>query len=241
MQGIMCRVLHAFIDESYIKGYVYLTTAVVVDDHQLPELTRRLDHVMWRTHKAHGIDPNTELHAQQLFQRSGDWDCFRAMPAAAHATFRNALKNITSCGARVFIRGVREDRLIRRYVKPDPPHAVALQHLLERVNDYATARGQHVRVIADEVQDSAHHDARAATWATVGTPGFRPSTLPMIDLPIQWRGSHLERGLQAADLAGFIYLRKRFHITTDARLIHAIQQSRDAIYPAIEHESVWNP
>lgn len=233
--------LHAFIDESYIKGHVYLVTAVVATDAQVRSIHQRLDDVMWRTHRAHGVDPGTELHGQLLFQRVGIWKCFRDMPAAAHATYRSALAQVAASGARVFVRGVREDRLLKRYSDPLPPHSVALQHLLERINDYALSVGERVTVTADEVQDSAHHDERVASWAAWGTPGFKPSKLTEIDLPILWQPSHEDRCLQAADLASYIYLRKRFHPTTDSRLAQAVQQARDAIYPAMEHDWIWIP
>lgn len=235
------HMLHAAIDESYQKDYVYIMSAIVATTSQLARLERALDDVIWKTHKAHGADPGIELHGQQLFQRTGEWDFLRGKPQAAHSIYRGALHAIAQSGVRIFIRGVRTDRLLARYSSPHPPHAVVMQHLLERLNDYASAQGERLTIVADEVEDQAHHEARMRQFQEAGTPGWRSSKLECVQMPFRWAASHKERGLQAADLVAFLYHRRRFHQETDLRVAAALQRVRDEIYPSFEHEWVWNP
>lgn len=233
--------LWAYLDESY-RSDIYLIGAVVVNAQQKWAINLGLDDVMLKTHRAHGVPQDLELHGQQLFQRSEDWRCLSERPKAAFATYRHALERIQVSGARVFIRGVRPQRLVARYgARARPPHEVVLTHLLERVNDYARARGEQVTIVADEVNDQAHHEARMAAFQTIGTPGYRTSKLDQIVMPFQWQSSAEHRCLQAADLVTFVYLRKRFWKEKHVRVAAQVQKLRDAIAPAIEHDWIWVP
>jgi hypothetical protein len=60
-------------------------------------------------------------------------------------------------------------------------------------------------------------------------------------MPFRWEPSHLHRGLEAADLAAYVYRRKRFHVETDLRTKAAVQGLRDVIVQNLEHAGVWNP
>lgn len=235
--------LHAFIDESYERDRVYLLAAVVATTQQLRRLERGLDDVIWKTHKAHGAPTDIELHGQQLFQRTGEWRFIADKPQLAHAIYRSALYQIQCSGVRLFIRGVRSDRLKLRYPAPytHPPHQVVMQHTLERLNDFASARNERIQIVADEVEDQAHHEARMQQFQEAGTPGWRTSKLERINMPFRWASSQGERGLQAADLVAFIYHRRRFHRETDVRVQGAVQRMRDTIFPSIEHAGVWVP
>ena len=237
---MMIHMLHAFIDESYIEGRVYLVGAIVMDDAQIRALDTSFDELLWKTHKAHGIPLSAELHGQELFHRSGDWFGLSGKPNAAFAVYRNALNKLTMSGARIFIRGVDQIPNLAKYVDPHPPHAIALQHLLEQLQKYGAAKGEQISIVADRVPDQAQHEARMDAFRLNGTKGVRQSFLENIEMPFQWESSADHRGLQAIDLATFVYLRRRYHTESHPKLAFEVQRLRDAMLPAIQYHNVWS-
>jgi len=236
--------LYAFVDESYIEGKVHLVGALVVTPEQLAALDRSLNDLIWKTNKTHPeVSLDHELHGQLLYSRSGEWECLREKVAVAYAIYRNAVSRIASTGSTWFIGGVRRvDRLTSRYVDPWPPHQIALQYVLEAVNEHAQLAGESVTVIADQVPDQAHHEARVQAWQLRGrTPGWKPSDLACIESPFQWEDSRAHRGLQAADLLTYIYLRKRFNAGENPRSRKETVRISDLARPILSVENVWTP
>ncbi|MCX6501975.1 MAG: DUF3800 domain-containing protein [Microbacterium sp.] len=235
--------MYAFVDESYITGSVHLIGALVLDTRQVDRLRMSLDEVIWKTNRSHPEVPLTaELHGQNLFQRSEEWKCLRQKTDVAFAVYRRALHHVAQAQGAWFVGGVRRiDRLEGRYVEPWPPHQIALQYTLEMVDEYADALDQQVTVIADQVQDQAHHEARMRQFhANGGTPGWKPRTLSRITFPIDWVDSRTHRCLQASDMLTFLYLRKRF-VPNNERLAHQAAKMSDIVRPILRGEHVWTP
>jgi hypothetical protein len=233
-------VLYAYIDESYVDGRAYLMGALVVTRNQMDNVNEALDSIMWKTNRAHDVPLSVELHGHELFQRTGAWRGIAGKPKLAFSIYGRALSQVTNTGAKFILRGVdRVDRLPARYSTPQPPHAIALQHLLERLDIYANRQGERITVIADQVPDQAHHEARMRGYQLEGTPGYRRSLLSLIEMPIQWEDSAHHRGLQAVDLMTYIYRRKVFQVETHARLTGEVARLADAMRPALEYHNVW--
>lgn len=239
--------LHAFIDESYVAGQVHLIGALVLDARQIDALTLALDEVIWKTNRAHPEVPlSIELHGQNLFQRTEEWSCLRenGKTSLAFAVYRRALHHIQQVGGVWFVGGVRRiDRLEHRYGdRAWPPHQIALQYTLEMVNSYAAERGERVQVVADEVPDQAHHEARMRQFQGDGrTPGWRPSDLGQIDMPFSWEESRQHRPLQAVDLLTYLYKRKRFDVDAHGRTRHEVAKMRDIVRPMLVAQHIWTP
>lgn len=236
--------LCAYIDESYIEGNVHLVGALVLDSQQVDRLTLGLEEILWKTNRSHPEVPlGIEFHGQNLFQRTDEWSCLRAKPAVAFAVYRRALRLIAQVGGAWFIGGVRRiDRLASRYATPWPPHQIALQYSLELVHDYASSRGEQVQVVADQVPDQAHHEARIQQFQTAGrTPGWRAASLDSIVMPFRWEDSRDHSGLQAADLLTYVYLRKRFNLTAHARTVAEVHKLREEAVRILIAQNVWTP
>lgn len=236
--------LFAYIDESYIAGDVHLVSALVVDGEQLNRITLALDDIIWKTSRVHPeVRTDAELHGAQLFQRSADWACLREKPKLAFSIYRRALTQIAMADGKWFVGGVRRlDRLPVRYSDPWPPHLIALQYALELVDDYAVSRGETVRVIADQVQDQAHHQARIEQYRLRGaTPGWKSRKLSSLEGAIRWEDSRSHRGLQAVDLLSYVYLRKRFVLDAHPRPTKVVARLADIARPILADENVWTP
>lgn len=238
-------VLYAYIDESYIEGKVHLVGALVLDARQVDRLKLGLDDILWKTNQAHPeVSLEAEFHGQNLFQRSEDWSCLRAKPSIAFAIYRRAVRQIAAVNGAWFVGGVRRiDRLAERYKTPWPPHQIALQYALELVDEYAIERDEDVTIIADQVPDQAHHEARVSQWQDLGrTPGWKGRPLNRIQRPFDWADSREHRALQASDMLTFIYLRKRFgFVTAHPRTVAEVQKIRDIAYPCLTKDNVWTP
>lgn len=141
----------------------------------------------------------------------------------------------------MFIRGVNIPRLNQRYRYPDPPHQVALQHVLEQVDIHAQSVGKIVHVYGDEVPDQERHANTMELYSKIGTPGFRYSTLDSIQHPIQSRPSCDLPGLQAADLVVYLYRRMFFHDHKDVRSRKATRKIWSIIAPSVVYRNHWVP
>lgn len=236
--------LRAFIDESYQDKDPYLVGAYVVDRDQLDRINFGLDEIVRKTHDCQDDFPSEiEFHGQQMFQRSGEWRFLRERTNLAHAIYRRAVGKVASVGGKWFIAGVRRtDRLAGRYVNPWPPHAIALQYVLEMVDEYAEAQGEQVEVIADTVQNERVHEAHIRVFQDRGrTAGWKPRALAQVNREFQWVDSRDHRGLQAVDMLNYIYFRKRFAQNPHPKTVEQIQRLRNRAYPVLAGENIWTP
>ena len=80
-------------------------------------------------------------------------------PRARVSVYDQALQAIRDHQADNFLRGVDGLGLKKRYRRPECPHDVVLQTLLERLSDFGRAVHEHVLVIADEVHEDDRHRA----------------------------------------------------------------------------------
>jgi hypothetical protein len=137
-----CFVLLTYVDESYTRER-YLLAALVVPEGEVTPITAALDDVVQNA-MVHfgGIDPSAELHGYDLVAGKGDWVRLASKIRARIAVYNRALQAIADHDVEVLIRSVDITRLNKRYVKPDHPHAIALAHLIERVDELAAAAGE---------------------------------------------------------------------------------------------------
>jgi hypothetical protein len=210
-------VLLACVDETDREA-CFALAAMVVDGNAAHQVGREFDALMDGM-GGHGIDPSVELHGHELFQGKGPW---HIIPTRLRIdVYAKATSAMERSGAKLFLRRIDKAGQAARYARPQRAHEVALQYLLEDLNDYASRIGEQVLVLADEVHSEARHRTNFRWFKTMGTPGYRQTTLDAVLDTIYFGPSDHSRLLQAANLAAFMYLRRKTVTENDPRAARA--------------------
>jgi hypothetical protein len=172
-------VLLAYVDESYSQGWDrYWIAALLCPEQVLGPLSEALDDVVAKAASSYsGIGTRAELHGHALLHGKDDWLPLAPMVRARIGVYNDAFAAIGSSDVKIMIRGVHVPRLNERYVYPDHPHTVVLQHLLERINDYAVTTDQSALVIADEVDRAKEYRRELWRYQRQGTTGLESAAL----------------------------------------------------------------
>ncbi len=237
------RVVHmllAYLDESCTRERYYMAAVVVPEDQARP-LALALDHVVLAAAKAYGTSERAELHGHAIMQGKDDWAALSSMVRARIGVFDKALRAIGAHDVEVICCGVDTVRLQERYVRPDNPHRVVLQHLMEQVDLRAKRQQQAALLIADEVSDEDDHRQDLWTYQHEGTPGYLSSNLDAVVDTLHFAPSAASRLLQAADLAAYLHRRRETHTETDSRAKTASDRMWSHIRPRIVHRRCWGP
>lgn len=231
--------LLTYVDESYSKDR-YFIAGLAVHHEAIRSLENALNDVVARGVRELGVGSRrAELHGHPLFHGEADWE--KAKPRQRIAIYNWAFEAIAERDVRIFLRGVNSKRLRERYTHPDDPHDVCLQHLLEKVNGYATGTHQAALVIADELHEHDRRRTDFRDFKDYGTPGYLSSKLPRIVDTIHFAPSHHSRLIQAADLVAFIHQRRNTHTEKDARAAKANETLWARIASSVQHEWIWHP
>jgi hypothetical protein len=232
-------VLLAYVDESFSEDWYYMA-ALLCEGAGVQAITADLDAVVGKAVAAYGVPDNAELHGYELFQGKGWWT--GTPPRARINVYGQAFKAVASHGQAVIRRGVKTARLKDRYGDDAAqPHSVVLRHLLERINEYARARGEQVLVIADEVGEQSRHRSDLDLYRQRGTGGYRAQKLDRIIDTLHFAPSNASRMIQAIDLITFLYRRMEQHQETDPRAHRANEALAGLIQPLIVHSHCWHP
>ncbi len=233
--------LLAYVDESYTTAQYYVA-ALVVPGTSVPSLTAALDNVVWKATIDHGgVHPTTELHGNSLVGGKDGWKPLAQKIRARVGVYMNAVSVIADHDVVVIVRGVDIVGLRRRYTHPDPPHSVALTHLIERVDEYAEAQGELALMIADEVSGQDAHRRSLWEYQRTATWGYRSRRITRVIDTIHFAPSSSSRLVQAADLIAYLYRRKAAHGETDPRAAKAFADLWDRISPRVHHAMCWYP
>lgn len=232
--------LLAYVDESYTRDRYYMA-ALLIPGHQAIPLTDALDEVVAAAGQAYGIAPSAELHGTDLLHGNRDWEPIKKMPRARIGIYHAGFQAIADHEVAVILRGLCSDLLRQRYATPYPPHQHVLAHLLERVDDYARVRDEHVLVIADEVGQQGEYRQDLRKYQTVGTNGWRARKLERIVDTLHFAPSHTSRLLQAADLLVFLHHRIQAVPTKDERAQRANAALWERVASRIVHQHCWRP
>jgi hypothetical protein len=231
-------VLLAYVDESY-TGSWFVMVALLVDGPAAVALTHELDRVASAAARAYGLNADVELHGHEIFHAKGAWN---AVPVRARVgVFDDVIEAVASQDARIILRAMDVIGQQARYSRPDPPHTVVLQHLLERVDECMTGLGEYALVIADEVDTQARHRADLSSYREVGTVGYRSRKLTRIVDTLHFAPSNASRLVQAADVIAFLYRRVFTVQESDARSRKAKIAMWSRLAPRIHHELCWFP
>lgn len=233
--------LLAYLDESYDEKR-YWIVAVVCPDSEVRPLTEELDEVVRRSARTFpGLNAFGELHGHALFHGKDDWAAVATMPRARIGIYGQALSVIAQHDVRIIIRGVDCIGLSDRYSSPEPPHALVLMHLLERINDHAIDPENNVIVIADEVPEANAHRRSLWNFQRNATWGYRSQQLTRIIDTIHFAPSTSSRLLQAADIVAFLWYRMDAGTDKDARAIKANNDLWNLMSGKVIHNWIWTP
>jgi hypothetical protein len=231
-------VLLAYVDESYTADW-FTMAALLVDGPAAVTLTAELDRVVAAAVAAYRLDRRIELHGHEIFHATGGW---RGVPVRARiGVFDDVLEAVAAQDLRIIARAMDTAGQRMRYSAPEPAHTVVLQHLLERVDECATALGEYALVIADEVDGQAKHRTDLSSYREVGTSGYRHRKLTRIVDTLHFAPSHASRLVQAADVVAFLYRRVFTHQEKDERSRRAKVAMWERLRPRVHHERCWFP
>ena len=164
------------------------------------------------------------------------------MPVRARiGVFDDVVEAVAGQDVRVILRAMDVVGQRARYHRPDPPHTVVLQHLLERIDECVTGLGEYALVIADEVDAQARHRADLSSYREAGTAGYRSRKLTRIVDTLHFAPSSASRLVQAADVIAFLYRRVFTVQETDERSRKAKIAMWSRLVPRIHHELCWFP
>lgn len=193
----------AYVDETYTED-VYTFAVLLVDQERDATMQREALGIP-RRFAAHRIDADAELHGSDLFHSRRDWRPLRGQPALRVHAYRLGLRLIERCEGKVILVSIERNGEAAGSLKLARSQAVeqllaCLEIEVKRLGDrcfliFDTA-GSTDRALAEKVR--AHHrDELLAGSAprVVAAPGIAHS--------------HHTPGIQIADLAAFLFQRKR--------------------------------
>jgi len=202
-------------------------------------LSEELDRVAAKAASAYGLSGDVELHGHEIFHAKGAWS---AVPVRARiGVFDDVVEAIAAQDVRVIARAMDVVGQRIRYSYCEPPHTVVLQHLLERIDEYAENLGEYALVIADEVDGQAQHRADLSSYREAGTRGYRRRKLTRIVDTLHFAPSHASRLVQAADVIVFLYRRTFTHQETDPRSRKTKIAMWNRLDPKVHHHLCWFP
>lgn len=198
-----------------------------------------LNRVAAEAARSYNLPKDVELHGYEIFHARGAW---RDLPPRARiGVFDDVVEAVAGQDVTVITRAMDLVGQRARYRFPDPPHSVVLQHLLERIDEYATDLGDYALVIADEVDGQAQHRADLSSYREVGTQGYRHRKLTRIVDTLHFAPSYTSRLVQAADVITFLYNRVFTHAEKDIRSRKVKNDMWKRLEPRIRHQKCWFP
>lgn len=231
--------LLTYVDESYTDDWYYMA-ALLCDGPGAQKLTVALDRVMERAVREYGVPEDAELHGHELFGGKERWKDIP--PRVRIWVYNQAFDAIATHCEAIIIRGMHVAGLRKRYIRPEPPHSVVLQHLLERVDDYMREEARTwTLVIADEVSDQARHRSDLLVYRTYGTTGYRSTKLTRVIDTLHFAPSRASRLLQAVDMVAFLRRRMRTHKESHERVARENERLWQRIQPKVWHDQCWLP
>lgn len=234
--------LIAYVDESYDRDRYFIGAAIGTQEAWF-RLESDFATIRGRTAELHGTPLDVEFHGHEVMGGSGAWAPLRGMHREAAGVFRSVLRTSRHAGIRYLFRGVDVRRLNARYSYPDSPHSIVFGHVLEQIDDFTAASRQPERtiVVADQIATQADHQREFAGYQLFGTGGYRSTRLLRIASPLNFADSSKSDGLQAVDLATYVYYRRQCPVPRHPKAQVTQDRLWREIAPAVDHQFTWVP
>ncbi|MGO1393864.1 DUF3800 domain-containing protein [Agrococcus casei] len=235
---------HTYLDESYTADF-FSIGAVIADESTWDKIGEDLAAVLEFAARKYDVEPEAEFHGHEIMGGVKKWKALRGKHREAAHIYAMALDAIIGPDVSVVFRGLDIPRLHARYKYPNKPHAIVLQHILERIDAHCGWRGatdESVIVVCDEVGTQLEHQTEFMNAKLLGTPGYRSSRLKRISQPINFVSSDSVRGVQAADLVTYL-LRRRAVIPEERNkdAERAMSRLSAKIDESLVHSHIWIP
>ncbi len=214
-------------------------SAVVGNREELEELGAALEAVVAKHAQSspellHGF----EIHASEIMNHLKFWN--RVPQRLRFKIMEDVYKAIGESRVCVFVECIRIKGLeARGYRHTYPAREIALQWLLEKVNNHARSRGLRVTVYADNHHTAPDSETKLRDYAQNGTIGYRSTKLTEITQPIVFVDSGRYRQLQAADACTYLCNRVLTIVETDPRAAAMKTKWHDSWKDRISINHVW--
>lgn len=242
--------LTAYIDETISQpnpGHpgegIYYVAAMIVDSQQDRAIADGLTDLKGKVIKEYALPADLEFHGYEMFHYRKSWKKMSGKHHESSLIYSDAMKIAADARVTIVMNGVHMEQLVRQYLNPRSPHELALQFCLERVNAIASARGETVRIVADEVNDQEAHERRIELYKRRGASlGYYRSQFDALKFPFQWEPSHLHYGLQMIDMIAFICNRaERIDSKRKSKDDRAIRRIISHVKPLMVASEIWYP
>lgn len=193
----------AYVDETY-TGTVYSFAALLVHDERDAGLQREVLSIPGRF-ASHGVDSEAELHGSDLFHSRRAWKALRNQPALRVHAYRLGLRSIAPCDGKVALVSI--ERTGEAASDLSVARVRALDELLPCLERESERLGDRCMLIFDEAgsMDPALVRAVHTHHRKELVNGLDPRIVEAPGIV----HSHDTPGIQVADLAAFLFQRRR--------------------------------
>ncbi len=197
------RVQIAYVDETYTDA-IYSFAALLVHEERDAAMQREILSIPQRF-ASHGVNPDAELHGADLFHSRRAWKVLRDQPALRVHAYRLGLRAMEPCAGRIVLVSI--ERVGEAARDLSFARVQAVDRLLACLEEESARIGERCLLIFDKTgsMDPAlvgavheHHRKELLTGSApriVEAPGIAHS--------------HHTPGIQIADLAAFLFQRRR--------------------------------
>jgi len=231
----------AYLDESYGASSWYYVGACVGTVAQIQKLSSLVSKLSMQLISLE-VDPWREFHGYELFHGEGEWLHLKGKQRLRVKIYGLFLDALLLSGCTIWLSGVETFGLSRKYgANAFHPHEVALHNLLDSIDSRLQPQTARVQVIADNLPEKNLREARMKAFKDNGTMGTGNKSLSRIEMPFRWEESISHIGLQAVDMALYLFQRHHGRIDKDPRAGKAVEDLVAILRPAIKRERLWKP
>lgn len=231
--------LRAYVDESYCDDWFFMVAALAYSQEQVRNLERSFAALLRSESERLAIPTPSEVHGYDLFQGVDMWGDVRLFERLAISA--KIINLMAEADIRFVVRGIDRAAQRRRYPEAYSPYPMILTHVAREVDRLAGERKTYAEITCDEYHQHDRHRAMLDRHRTLGTPGYRRSTLPNIRGDLTFLPSHESALIQAADIVA--YLRHRIALRPSPP--YKEKRARGHLWAKVEamllHEYCWVP
>lgn len=233
----------AYIDESYNDTY-YFVGAAVGSESSWAAVAEELEKLRGWAIREYGLREDVEFHGALIMGGKHEWEALRGKHREAADVMAKVLRIAADAGVQYVFRGVHMPGLTQRYMMPDHPHAVVLEHTFQRLENYALKLQlrEPVRLVADMIDIRDELQSQFSGYQQLGTRSrWNRSKLDHLAYPIEFRDSRATPGLQVIDVAVYLYRRSCVLVEKHPAAIRTQRRLLKILTSSTLAEGTWYP